>query len=103
MPPFEEIGYEAKTTYWLDFSIADRFGVDAIQDTFDRSFNDIKSGLGTVYVTELSMVLNWKIWQYYKKNDKFVELYDRLWRKIDVYAIENLKGNDLTYYLQTID
>ena len=33
-----ENGYEMKTTFWQDFSIADAFGEEAIQDTYDRSF-----------------------------------------------------------------
>lgn len=28
-----ENGYELQTTFWNDFSIADRFGLSAIQDT----------------------------------------------------------------------
>ena len=31
-----ENGYELQTTFWNDFSIADRFGLSAIQDTFSR-------------------------------------------------------------------
>ncbi len=31
-----ENGYELQTTFWEDFSIADRFGLSAIQDTFKR-------------------------------------------------------------------
>ena len=30
-------GYEMQTTFWQDFSIADRFGIDAIKDTHSRS------------------------------------------------------------------
>ena len=29
-----ENGYELQTTFWEDFSIADRFGLSAIRDTF---------------------------------------------------------------------
>lgn len=38
-----ENGYETKTTFWEDFSIADAFGADAIKDTFDRSFKNWKN------------------------------------------------------------
>ena len=54
-------GYETFTTFWQDFSIADRFGVAAIKDTFTRAFNEWKHDYK--YLTELVMVLNWKIWQ----------------------------------------
>jgi len=30
--------YEFKTTFWMDFTIADAFGLDAVRDTFKRSF-----------------------------------------------------------------
>lgn len=32
------------------------------------------------------MVLNWKIWQHYEKNEKLAELYNSLWEKADTYA-----------------
>lgn len=34
-----ENGYELQTTFWEDFSIADRFGLSAIQDTFKRKYS----------------------------------------------------------------
>ena len=37
-----ENGYELQTTFWNDFSIADRFGLSAIQDTFSRAFEEWK-------------------------------------------------------------
>lgn len=37
-----ENGYELQTTFWSDFSIADRFGLSAIRDTFDRAFEEWK-------------------------------------------------------------
>ena len=30
-------GYKPQTTFWQDFSIADRFGATAVQDTFNRA------------------------------------------------------------------
>ena len=61
-----QTGYKPKTTYWQDFSIADKFGEKAVQDTYNRSMNDLKNGVGgVVYLTEFVMVLNWKIWQHH--------------------------------------
>ena len=54
------LDYECKTTLWMDFSIADRFGIAAVRDTFRRAFREWKGN--TVYLTELVMVLNHKIW-----------------------------------------
>ena len=50
------MGYEQKTTFWMDFSIADKFGIAAIKDTYKRAFNAWKDN--HVYLTELVMVLN---------------------------------------------
>lgn len=94
--------YETKTTFWEDFSIADIFGYDAIEDTFKRAFDEWKDDV--TYLTELAMVLNWKIWEHWDAgNDAYGKLYDTLWRKVDEYAVNNLKGEDLTYYYRTTD
>ena len=100
-PMFEMIGYEEKTTFWSDFSIADAFGTDAIKDTFNRAFKEWKSDY--IYLTELVMVLNHKIWQWYEKNPEYGKLYDELWGKADEYALDNLKGEELSYFLHTTD
>lgn len=50
-----ETGYKPKTTFWQDFSIADRFGADAVKDTFNRAFAEWKTD--HVYLTELSQNL----------------------------------------------
>ena len=41
----KENGNEVKTTFWEDFSIAERFGLSAIQDTFNRAFKEWKRRL----------------------------------------------------------
>ena len=95
-------GYTTKTTFWDDFSIADRFGVSAIKDTYNRAFNDWKNN--TVYVTELVMVLNWKLWQHYERGNKTLsKLYDELWQKTHDWCLNNLEGDDLSYYFRTTD
>lgn len=95
-------GYETKTTFWDDFSIADRFGTDAVKDTFERAFEEWKSN--TEYLTELVMVLNWKLWQHYEfGHETLARLYDKLWKKADRYAVSNLKDDDLSYFLETTD
>ena len=75
-----ECGYEMKTTFDMDFSIADRFGIDAVKDTFNRAFNGWKNNVE--YLTELVMVLNWKIWEHFERgNEPLAKVYDSLWRK----------------------
>lgn len=95
------IGYEPKTTFWTDFSIADKFGIEAIVDTFNRAFDEWHTN--HIYLTELVMVLNHKIWQWYEMNDIIARVYDKLWRKADEWAQENLHGEELEYFYNVTD
>lgn len=56
----KENGYEVKTKFWEDFSLAERFGLSAIQYTFNRAFKEWKEDYE--FLTELVLVLNRKIW-----------------------------------------
>lgn len=96
----EEFGYTPKTTFWQDFSIADHFGCSAIQDTYNRAFNEWKSDY--IYLTELAMVLNHKSWEHQDDANK-CELYADLFYKTQDYAFDNLKDDELSYYLSTTD
>lgn len=96
-----QTGYSCFATFFEDFSIADKFGVDAIKDTYARALKEWKSNYK--YLTELVMILNWKIWQYYGKNDGLAIVYNELWQKADTYACEHLKGEELSYYYSTTD
>lgn len=98
----EEItGYKPKTTFWDDFTIAEAFGENAILDTYNRALREWKDNY--IYLTELVMVLNHKIWHYYNKNNAYACLYNELWEKTDSYCLENLHGEELNYYYQTLD
>lgn len=94
-------GYETITSFWSDFTIADRFGVSAIKDTYKRAFNEWKNNYK--YLTELVMVLNWKIWQFHEKNNQYAEVYNKLWEEADAYACNNLKGDEAAYFFWTTD
>lgn len=98
----EMTGYELKTTFWDDFFIAEHFGERAIRDTYRRAINEWKSD--KVYMTELVMILNWKIWMFNDLgNESLARLYDELWRDADETAIKTLKGEDLEYFYRTTD
>ena len=94
-------GYKPQTTFYEDFSIADRFGIPAVKDTYGRAFRDWKNN--HIYLTELVMALNWKIWEHYETNDALATVYNDLWEQTRDYAFENLKGAELEYYLTTTD
>lgn len=94
-------GYKPITTFYMDFSIAEKFGINGIKDTFQKAFDEWKTNYK--YLTELVMVLNWKIWEHYEKNDDFSLLYNSLWEFADEWAIDNLQGEELDYFYQTTD
>lgn len=94
-------GYEMKTTFWEDFTIADAFGVSAIEDTYKRAFNGWKHDY--VYITELSLVLNWKMFQWYEKDDSKYQIYYNLYTKLDAWCMDNLRNSELIYYINTTD
>jgi hypothetical protein len=96
-----EVGYTPKTTFWEDFTIADLYGVAAIQDTYNRSFRDWKDNVE--YITELTLVLNHKIWQHYGHNEQLANIYDRLWKEVDGWCVENLTGEDAEYFFNVTD
>ena len=96
-----ENGYTLKTTFWNDFSIAEKFGTRAIRETYERAFKEWKSNIE--YFTELSLVLNWKAWHFQKTNPTFAELYCELWEDCDLWAGNNLKGADARYYYEVTD
>lgn len=94
-------GYKQITTFFQDFSIADNFGIDAIKDTYKRAFEEWKSDYK--YLTELVMVLNWKIWEHNEKNEEYAKLYNELWKEADEYACTHLEGEELSYFYATTD
>lgn len=96
-----DTGYKPKTTFWQDFTIADAFGEKAVKDTYKRAFKEWKSNIE--YLTELVMVLNWKIWQLAPINESLARVYEELWGEADQYCMDNLKGEELKYFLRTTD
>lgn len=94
--------YEFKTTFWMDFSIADRFGKEAVQDTFDRAFKEWRNDVE--YVTELAIVTSWKCWEHWEKGDNGLGvMYHDMYYEVMGCCLDHLKGEDLRYYLETTD
>ena len=94
-------GYEMTTTFWQDFTIADFFGMAAIRDTYRRAFNEWKDNY--IYLTELVIVLNHKIWQHHETKPHYAEIYNDLWEKADNYACTHLKGEELSHFYRVTD
>lgn len=102
-PLFAEFGYEEKTTFWSDFSIADLFGEDGIKDTYERAKQSWQDNIE--YMTELAMVLNHKSWFWNGKRPHFCKLYADLWREIDNFILEHFEDDKeaISYYLRVTD
>lgn len=93
------LDYECQTTFWQDFSIAEKFGKEAIIDTYKRAKKEW--GKDRIYGTELSMVLNHKCWFHYEaQNMEISQLYSGLWAEYHDFILDNWKGEDLAYYLR---
>jgi len=94
--------WKFKTTFMKDFSIADIYWKKAIIDTYKRAFEEWKDNY--VYLTELVIVLNWKIRQHYDKwNEELASVYNDLWWEADLYAQENLKWEEAKYFFTQTD
>lgn len=96
----EMCGYKPLTTFYTDFSIADKFGISAIKDTYNKIFNEWKNDYK--YLTELVMVMSWKSFEH-QDNHEYCKLYSNLYYQSDTYAMNNLKDNELKYYIRTTD
>ncbi len=97
----KENGNEIKTMFWEDFSIAERFVLSAIQYTFNRAFKEWKEDYE--FLTELVLVLNYKIWQYHEKDRSSRNSTIPFEEQTDQYAMENLKDEELSYFFDVTD
>ena len=94
--------YEFKTTFWMDFTIADRFGLQAVKETFERAFEEWKDNV--VYMTELTLVVNWKSWEKFDQGlEDFSEEYAEMYYKCKDYGYDHFTGDDLRYFWETLD
>ena len=95
------LDYNFESTFWEEFSIAEDYGAEGVKEHYDLVFNQWKDNIK--FLTELVLVLNIKIFIWYGVDDTIGKMYDQLWKETDGYAIDTLKGDDLHYYLHTLD
>ena len=111
LPPDREI-FESQvpssdresTTFCRDFMMAEVYGVAAIRDTFNRAFAGWKSHYK--YLTELAMTLNHRLFYWHEtagENDERTKLYNELWEQADTWGCNNLKGDELSFFLRVLD
>lgn len=102
--------YNVVSTFASDFAIADSFGADAVEDTYRRSIASFSSDI--YMLTEMALVLNWAIWRYWElsqdrrsngNEENLARMYDKLWKELDAYIMEHFKGDELEFYIKTVD
>ena len=91
------------TQAWQSFSIAEGISEREINDTYKRLFKEMKGDCKLL--TELVMVLNHKTFQHNEipGHRRICELYSNLFETADSYALNTLKGDDLSYFLCVTD
>ena len=98
-----ESGYERITTFFSDLSIAEVYGINAIRETYENVSN---SWIGDYkFFTEFIMSLNWKIWEWYDRDDRVARVYDDLWRKAEALFLHRYEDDEkvMTYYYEVTD
>ena len=84
--------------FWEDFNTAEKFGVSSIKARFDLAFDKYKDNVAVM--TNLSNVLCTKAYEQKTRNHAFADLYNELWQKVDDYATQHYKGEQLDNYLK---
>ena len=93
--------YEFKTTFRVDFTIADNYGIDAVKETFKRVFREWKTNY--IFLYELTLVMNLKCWEHYKNNNiEISKLYAKYYHQLRDYSLNNLKGKELEYFVNNL-
>ena len=111
----EEKIRRVETTFWQDFTIAERFGKQAVVNTCNVSKQCWKHDIR--YLAELVIVLNHKIWNWYEVAqeypdnevaNKYAELYEKLWDSTTKFVLDRIDTGQFTkeevrFYFETTD
>lgn len=95
------LDFKFESTFWEEFSIAEDYGAEGVREHWNLVFEQWKGNIK--FLTELVLVLNIKLFIWFKVDDDLGLTYEELWKETDGYALETLKGDDLHYYLHTLD
>ena len=95
------LDYKFESTFWEEFSIAENYGRDAVKKHYDLVFSQWKDNIK--FLTELVLVLNLKLFIWFKVDDDLGKMYENLYVDADAYALCTFEGDDLHYYLHTLD
>lgn len=83
-------GYTLTSTFMNDFAIAERFGADAVKDTFDRAFAEWKDN--PTMLAELAVVTNTRCWDTYAMENYLLSgMYSGMYYMCTGYAYEGTR------------
>lgn len=88
-------------TFYEDFIIAEKFGIDAILDTAKRASRE---WIYDPYMfAALVIALNQRLWALYKTNEPVAKVYEKLYFEANSKAYNKYKGEDLDIYWNLTD
>ena len=99
---FAETGYERKTTFFSDLSIAEWYGIKEVEDTISRV---VKNWFDNVEMfTEFVMCVNHKSWEHYQReNFELSKFYSEKFYELQNMVYENWDSEAQQYYYQITD
>ena len=95
-------GYTQRTTFWDDFTLAEKLGLLAIERTYRNAFNSWKTDV--VFITELVLVLNWKMLYMDERHmtEKSV-MYYKCWVELSNWCERHLEAGAYEYFIAVTD
>lgn len=97
-----DTGFKFETDVWELFTKAETDDEVDVEELYKKLFRKWKDDVKMI--TELSMCLNWKLWEHYeKKEENLAELYNALRMRVDWYAHDVFVWEDAEYYFRTTD
>lgn len=99
----EFIGYTPITTFWEDFSVAEKGGIVAINKTFNVAFNEWKTNIK--YIAELELVMGHKaeFFASYLRNNKLKEIYYDYYKHLNNSQIEEIYSSYIDKFYEIHD
>ena len=95
-------GYTQRTTFWDDFTLAEKIGLPAIEKTYRNAFNSWKTDV--VFITELVLVLNWKMLYMDEKHmDDESSIYFKCWKELYDWCERHLEAGAYLYFISVAD
>lgn len=101
-------GYKPLTKHYEFLKNCESLGRKDLREGFNKIFQIEQTQYENTndprFITELAMVVNWLMWE--ANDNGIISLsvtYERYYHKVNDWCLNNLKGDNLTYYVRTTD